>query len=85
MRARARFHFGYKKLHSAHKKSHTWGGRSWTTFADVREAVATLEDVERIARRVFGGSHPDVVWMDQNLRLMRKSLSARETAVAGAK
>ena len=132
MRARARFHFGYKKLHSAHKKSHTYYASTLVklehcqeakallrpyqsvarrilgdsnditltmrqtyaralftdqnaTFADVREAVATLEDVERIARRVFGGSHPDVVWMDQNLRLMRKSLSARETAVAGAK
>ena len=28
------------------------------TLADLREAVATLEDVERIARRVFGGAHP---------------------------
>ena len=25
---------------------------------DLREAVATLEDVERTARRVFGGAHP---------------------------
>ena len=28
---------------------------------DLREAVAKLEDTERIARRVFGGTHPDTV------------------------
>jgi hypothetical protein len=28
------------------------------TLDDLREAVATLEDTERIARRVFGGEHP---------------------------
>ena len=28
------------------------------TLGDLREAVATLEDSERIARRVFGGAHP---------------------------
>ena len=28
------------------------------TLDDVREAVTTLEDAERTARRVFGGAHP---------------------------
>ena len=28
------------------------------TLDGLREAVATLEDAERIARRVFGGAHP---------------------------
>ena len=28
------------------------------TLEDVREAVTTLEEIERIARRVFGGAHP---------------------------
>ena len=28
------------------------------TLDDLREAVATLEDAERIARRVLGGAHP---------------------------
>ena len=28
------------------------------TLEDLREAVTTLEDLERIARRVFGGTHP---------------------------
>ena len=30
------------------------------TLDDLREAVTTLEDTERIARRVFGGAHPAV-------------------------
>ena len=29
------------------------------TLDDLREAVTTLEDVERTARRVFGGAHPN--------------------------
>ena len=29
-----------------------------STLDDLREAVATLEEIERIARRVFGGAHP---------------------------
>ena len=29
------------------------------TLDDLREAVATLEDTERTARRVLGGAHPD--------------------------
>ena len=28
------------------------------TLGEFREAVGTLEDVERIARRVMGGAHP---------------------------
>ena len=28
------------------------------TLDDLREAVTTLEDAERIARRVLGGAHP---------------------------
>jgi len=31
------------------------------TLDDLREAVTTLEDLERIARRVLGGAHPDTV------------------------
>ena len=55
------------------------------TFADIREAVVTLEDAHRTARRVFGGAHPTVVQMEQNLRLMREAIRARATAVAGAR
>ena len=45
---------------------------------DLREAVATLEDTERTARRVFGGTHPIVVDIESDLRMSRVTLRARE-------
>ena len=44
---------------------------------DLREAVTTLEDAERRARRVFGGAHPTTVGLGAELKLLRESL--RET------
>ena len=41
------------------------------TFNDLREAVRTYEDTERIARRVLGGSHPLTVDIENNLRCAR--------------
>ena len=38
---------------------------------DLREAVTTLEDVERIARRVLGSSHPTTEGIEDALRLSR--------------
>ena len=35
---------------------------------DLREAVTTLEDAERIARRVFGGAHPLTKGIEEDLR-----------------
>ena len=49
------------------------------TLDDLREAVATFEDVERIARRVFGGAHPIVMGVEDNLQDARAALRARET------
>ena len=49
------------------------------TLADLREAVATFEDAERIARRVLGGSHPITEGIDDELREARAALAARET------
>ena len=49
------------------------------TLDDVREAVTALEDVERIARRVFGGAHPLVKSIELELRISRARLRARET------
>ncbi len=47
---------------------------------DLREAVITLEDTERTARRVLGGAHPDVVGIGNSLRNARAALlAARET------
>ena len=47
---------------------------------DLREAVTTLEDTERIARRVLGGAHPLTTIIEGDVRLMRLTLRARETS-----
>ena len=51
------------------------------TLDDLREAVTTLEDAERTARRVFGAAHPLVsVGVMEPLRIARAALRAREKA-----
>ena len=49
------------------------------TLDDVREAVATLEDTERIARRVLGGAHPLTSAIEGDLRTSRAVLRYCET------
>ena len=49
------------------------------TLDDVREAVTTLEDADRIGRRVFGGANPLTVDTEKGLRDARAALRARET------
>ena len=49
------------------------------TLDDMREAVNTLEEVERIARRVFGGAHPLTVEIESSLRASRVVLRARDS------
>ena len=49
------------------------------TLDDLREAVDTLEEIERTARRVFGGAHPFTVDVEYALRDARAALRARET------
>ena len=46
---------------------------------DLREAVTTLEETERIARRVLGGAHPTTVEIGDDLQDARAALAARET------
>ena len=48
-----------------------------STLDDVREAVTTLEETERIARRVLGGAHPIVIGLGRSLRFARAVLPAR--------
>ena len=48
------------------------------TLDDLHEAVTTLEDAERIARRVFGGEHPFTGELEDSLRQARAVLSVRE-------
>ena len=49
-----------------------------STLDDLREAVATLEDTARTARRVFGGAHPLTTGIEVELRKARAALNARE-------
>ena len=52
------------------------------TLDDLREAVTSLEDAGRIARRVLGGTHPTTEHMAVALRQARAALRARETPSA---
>ena len=49
------------------------------TLDDLREAVTTLEDTDRIARRVLGGAHPTTRALENNLRKARAARDACET------
>ena len=49
------------------------------TLDHLREAVTTLEEIERIARRVFGGKHPLTMALGDDLQDARAALRARET------
>ena len=49
------------------------------TLDDLREAVSTLEDAERTARRVFGGTNPTTMVIEGHLQDARAALRARET------
>ena len=54
------------------------------TLDDLREAVNTLEDTDRVARRVFGGAHPTVSGIEYDLQNARAMLveSLREAVEA---
>jgi len=49
------------------------------TLDDLREAVTTLEETERTARRVLGGANPTTRSVETDLRNARAALRARET------
>ena len=52
------------------------------TLDDLREAVTTLEETERTARRVLGCSHPIVGPIERSMQNARAALHARETGSA---
>ena len=52
------------------------------TLDDLREAVMTLEELARTARRVLGNAHPLAVNLERDLRQARAALRAREEALA---
>ena len=54
------------------------------TLDDLGEAVTTLEETERTARRVFGGTHPLAAGIGRHLRNARAAHRARETPSGNA-
>ena len=50
------------------------------TLNELHEAVSTLENTERIARRVLGGVHPLTKGIEHNLQNARAALRARRGA-----
>ena len=53
------------------------------TLDDLREAVAKLEDVERTARRVFGGAHPTTLQIENRAHEASSGVATRtRTALA---
>ena len=54
------------------------------TLDDLREAVTTLEETERAARRVLGGVHPVTEATERALRHSRAALRARDMAPSGS-
>ena len=54
------------------------------TLDDLREAVTTLEETERIARRVLGSVHPLAVEVERDLGKARVALRAREMSPGSA-
>ena len=55
------------------------GSDTGATLDDLREAVTTLEETERTARRVFGGDHPSTMGIEESLQLAREILRDHET------
>ena len=49
------------------------------TLDELQEAVTTLEEIERTARRVLGSAHPITVKIELSLQEARAALRARET------
>jgi hypothetical protein len=53
-------------------------GDPGATLDDLREAVTTLAEIERTARRVLGVSHPITTGIERHSRQARDALAARE-------
>ena len=47
------------------------------TLDDLHKAVTTLEEIQRTARRVFGGQHPTTTGIEGDLQTARVALRAQ--------
>ena len=54
------------------------------TLDDLCEAVNTIEDLNRTARRVYGDAHPLMGGIEHELQQARAALRARETPSGSA-
>jgi len=54
------------------------------TLDDLREAVTTLEDAERITRRVFGGAHPLTQMIERDLFVAREVMRGDQSVGGGS-
>ena len=63
--------------------AHALYGNPGASPDDLREAVTTLEEIERISRRVFGGTHPNTRGIELHLQDARPALRAREETPPG--
>ena len=52
------------------------------TLDDLRDAVTTLEDTDRTARQVLGGTHPTTMGIECGLREARDALAVRSVCEA---
>ena len=52
------------------------------TLDDLHEAVTTLEETERNARRVLGSAHPVTLGVERHLQNARAVLRTREAGTA---
>ena len=53
------------------------------TLDDTHEAVTTLEELERTARRVLGGGHPLMTGIEKSLRNAQAALRAGKGGFPG--
>ena len=60
------------------------GSYDGATLDDLREAVTTLEETARIARRMLGSAHPVVRSIEHHLPISRAMLRAREAHPSGS-
>ena len=65
-------------LHLRWNYAQSLGCDAAATLDNLREVVATLEETERIARRVFGGANPLPAGIESSLRNARDVLAARD-------
>ena len=75
-------------VHAERRRVHLYANALYedpgATLADLHEAVTTLEDSERTARRVFGSDHPFTEEIESVLKNGRAMLRARETPSTSA-